>query len=329
MSELSPAAAASAAPAAAASAAFSSSPPQAVPQLCKRQVRRAFSRAAAAQSAAAVAESPANIPARRLWERVQCMAQRPALAADIGGSGRFLRQCFPQARVLALDFALPVLCGGREGAAICADAEQLPLADASLDLLWSNLCVEWTDARAMFAEGARVLKEGALFAFTALGPDTLCEMRQVFNGENRVHNFADMHDLGDALLACGFSEPLMEAEKLTLTYSSARQALTDARQLGGGNAWQGRRPLTRGGWRRAIEKYQENYRQDDGKVAATYEVIYATAWRGGLSAAGRAGGEAGVGASPLRFFRMSSGGGGGDMDSLGGAGGGGEGQGKG
>ena len=262
--------------------------------LDKRQVRRNHARWCG------VADSPAHIPAERLWGRLESMALAPRCAADVGGDGAFLSSCYPQARVTAVDFALPLLtarCGaGGRAAAVCADAEQLPLADGALQLLWSNLCVEWTDYRRFFGEAARVLEEGGLFAFTALGPDTLREMRQVFAGEARVHDFADMHDLGDALMAAGFAEPLLEAERLTFTYAAAADALSEARRLGAGNARAVRHPLTRARWRQAQADYANAFADEAGRVHATYEVVYATAWR----AAARTG--AGVGESPVRFY---------------------------
>lgn len=271
--------------------------------LDRRQIRRAFSRWARHVRGMG-AEAPALIPAQRLWERLQSMAQSPVQAADVGGDGAFLAACYPQARVLALDWALPVLVRG-EGAAsspaaVCGDAEALPLAAESLQLLWSNLCVEWTDYRLFFGEAARVLQEGGLFAFTTLGPDSLREMRQVFadEAEARVHDFTDMHELGDALMASGFTEPLLEAERLTFTYASAADALTEARRLGAGNARAARAPLTKTRWRRALEDYARHGAEGGeggGRVCATYEVVYATAWRAPPRPAVRE--------NPLHFYR--------------------------
>lgn len=258
--------------------------------LDKRQIRRNFARWGGG------GESPAEIPAQRLWERLESMALSPRCAADVGGDGKFLSACYPQARVLALDLALPVLTRpAAAGGAVCADAEALPLTGQCVQMLWSNLCTEWTDYRCFFREAARVLQEDGVFAFTALGPDTLREMRQVFAGEARVHDFADMHDLGDALLAAGFAEPLLEAERFTFTYATAADALTEARRLGGGNALRRRCPLTRTRWRQALAAYDRDYADADGRVHATYEVVYATAWRGKAREA--------VQAHPLRFLR--------------------------
>ena len=253
-------------------------------QLNKRQVRAAFSRRAAA-------ESPSALPRQRLQERVASLAQTPAIAADVGGDGVALRQSFPSARVVALDFALPL--SPPDG--ICADAEALPLAADAVDLLWSNLCLEWLDYRVFFAEAARVLRADGLLAFATLGPDTLREMRQVFAGEARVHQFTDMHDLGDALLAAGFAEPVLESERLTLLYASATDALTDAHRLGAGNAAVSRLPLSAARWRQAVADYQRDYLDATGKVYATYEVIYATAWRLPL--------QSGAADRPVHFYR--------------------------
>ncbi|MCH9758952.1 MAG: methyltransferase domain-containing protein [Proteobacteria bacterium] len=256
--------------------------------LDKRQVRRQHQRWQ-------VGLSPAAIPAERLWERLQMMAQNPQQALDVGGNGDFLAACYPQAQVLAVDVApaqtsvLPQVL--RMGADACA----LPVADASVQLLWSNLCVEWTDYRLFFAEAARVLATDGLLAFATLGPATLAEMRSVFADRTRVHDFADMHNLGDALMACGFTEPLMESEELTFTYANARDAMTETRRLGAANARSQRTSLTKGGWVRALAEYEKKYSDSKGRVRATYEVIYATAWRAQPPPP--------IAESPLRFYR--------------------------
>lgn len=221
------------------------------------------------------------------------MAQAPARALDIGGDGAFLAACYPQARVLAVDFAAAALDAARP--AVCADAEALPLAAQSVQLAWSTFCAEWTDYRLFFGEAGRVLAEGGLLAFATLGAGSLGEARAVFGDVPRVHGFADMHDLGDALMQAGFAEPLMESERLVLTYASAEDALTDARRQGAANALRGRRPLTRARWRRALADYQARYADASGRVPAGYEVVYATAWRAAPRAA--------AGESPLRFLR--------------------------
>lgn len=248
------------------------------PPYDKRRIRRAFSRYTAA-------DSPAHIPAQRLAERLGDMALSPQQIIDIGGDGAFIHARYPQARVAAVDGALPVLRGGATDSPnhwrLLGDAEQLPLADAVADLLWSNLCLEWTDARLFVGEAARVLKTDGLLALSTLGTGTLPEMRRVFDGEGRVHTFADMHDIGDLLMANGFAEPIVESDRITLTYADADAALRDMRNLGGGCALS-QRPrgcMGRQRWRRAVADYAAQNADADGRVPATFELVYLTAWR--------------------------------------------------
>jgi len=209
----------------------------------------------------------------RLYERLHDMRLSPQWVADVGGDGVFISSRYPAARVAAVDFSMPVLRATTAAARrqpLLADAEQLPLADASVDLLWSNLCLEWTQRSLFFAEAARVLKPDGLFAFTSLGTDTLTEMRSVFAGENRVHEFGDMHDVGDALLHGGFAEPIMESEHLTLTYATADDALRDAHNMGAGCALAERAQglMGRKRWLRAVANYAARFTAA-GRVTAT------------------------------------------------------------
>lgn len=254
----------------------------------KKQVRRAFARAAVfANGAAAAAEEPMDVIARRLLSRLDEIDLAPAVMADIGGGGcPMLAQRFGAAKMLALDFALPVLRraakfnngdGGGGILRVQADAEQLPVADGSVDLAYSNLCLEWTDAGATVSEAARILREGGVFLFSTLGPDTLREMREAFGG--RVHHFADMHDIGDLLPPRGFAEPVMEREEIRLTYAKAEDAAREVHRWGASYANQERaQGLTgKNKWRAFLSAYP---RDNGGEgCAATYEVIYALAWR--------------------------------------------------
>ncbi|MGI9338039.1 MAG: methyltransferase domain-containing protein [Gammaproteobacteria bacterium] len=259
----------------------------------KRQVRRAFSRAAANGR-----PPPVAVVAQRLLSRLDEITITPEVMADIGGGGcPALAEKYADAKMLAVDFALPVLRfddgGGREVWRVLADAEKLPLADGSVDLAYSNLCLEWTDAGAALSEAARVLRPGGVFVFSTLGPDTLREMRAAFDG--RVHLFADMHDIGDMLAPRGFSEPVMQREEIRLTYSHPEDAAREVHQWGGGFTDAKRRRGLGGKsrWQKCLSAYPRE--EEDGRYAATFEIIYALAWRA----------ESGGGAKPVRFFPRS------------------------
>jgi malonyl-CoA O-methyltransferase len=163
---------------------------------------------------------------------------------------------------------------------VCADAERLPLAAASAQLVYSNLTLQWCRPEAVFAEVARVLEVGGLFLFSTFGPDTLKELRAAFAAVDdfeHVSPFVDMHDLGDALVHAGMAEPVMEMEVITLEYASVEAVARDLKGIGATNAMPGRpRGLSgRNLWKRVAERYERR-----GEVLpATYEVVYGHAWK--------------------------------------------------
>jgi malonyl-CoA O-methyltransferase len=172
-----------------------------------------------------------------------------------------------------------------------AEPHALPLAAASCDLIFSNLALPWAlDLDRVFAEFRRVLKPGGALLFSTLGPDTLRELRRSWvaaDGYNHVNGFLDMHDVGDALLRARLAEPVMDVERLTLTYPDVDQLLRDLKALGAGNVTAGRaRGLTGKGCWRAMRAAYEQYRRADGLLPATCEVVYGHGW-GPLPGQGR------------------------------------------
>ena len=171
----------------------------------------------------------------------------------------------------------------RVAALVCADASRLPLAAGTIDLVWSNLTLQWiNDASAAFAEFHRVLRVGGLVMFTTFGPDTLKELRAAFagvDGATHVSRFIDMHDVGDMLVRAGFADPVMDMETITLTYADATTMMRELKAIGAHNATVGRpRGLTgRARWSRVLARL-EAFRRD-GRLPATYEVVYGHAWK--------------------------------------------------
>lgn len=260
----------------------------------KRRVRASFDRAAAGYDRVAVLQREVGA---RLIERLDYIRLAPATIVDIGaGTGRLskaLAQRYKEAQVIALDLAPNMLRAARRHAGllarlrgrqhyVCGDAERLPLARGSADLLFSNVTLQWcNDLDAVFAEFRRVLKPGGLLLFSTFGPDTLKELRAAWSQADRAQHvsaFIDMHDVGDALQRAAFADPVMDAERLTLTYPDVRRLMDELKGLGAHNAAAGRaRGLTGKGRLHAMTAAYETLRRD-GVLPATFEVVYGLAW---------------------------------------------------
>jgi malonyl-CoA O-methyltransferase len=252
-------------------------------------VRRSFDRAAKTYDAAAALHAEVR---ENLLERLQLTALKPGVVLDAGaGTGhasRALKRRYPKAQVIALDSSRNMLLeAGRQQswlrpfARVCADAELLPFADGSVDLIVSNLLLQWCRPDAVFAEFRRVLAPHGLLSFSAFGPDTLRELRTAWaqvDSHSHVHQFIDMHDLGDALVRSGFAAPVLDVERFTVRYLDVRKVAADLKATGAHNATAGRaKGLTAAGKFAAMQAAYEQFRQD-GRLPATYEVVFAHAW---------------------------------------------------
>jgi malonyl-CoA O-methyltransferase len=250
-----------------------------------RAARRRFDRAATTYAKAAYLEREVG---ERMLERLDVVRLAPACILDAGAGtapqAGALAHRYPGARLIALDFSLPMLARargasgwlarlrGRGPLAVCAALERLPLAAGSVQLAWSNMALHWAaDPRAAIAELARVLAPGGLLMFSAAGPDTLKELREAL-GEAHVHRFADMHDLGDALVAGGFAEPVMDMEMFTLTFREPFGLAKDLRSSGQTLA---RRDRARGLAPRVLRRALEA-----AGASVSIEVVYGHAWKG-------------------------------------------------
>ena len=271
-----------------------------------RAVRRAFARAAATYDAAAVLQREVGA---RMAARLDVVRLAPAAILDAGcGTGEAVGELaarYPGARVVALDLALPMVAAARARATrgqsllarllpgagarrapwfVCADIAALPLPGVAFDLAWSNLALQWVnDLPRAFAEFRRVLKVGGLLTFTTFGPDTLREVRRAFarvDGYTHTNRFADMHDVGDMLVEAGFADPVLDAEPMTLTYEDPAALLRELKSLGATNATRGRPHglMGRARWQRMLAALDASRR--DGRIPATFEVVYGHAWKG-------------------------------------------------
>jgi malonyl-CoA O-methyltransferase len=268
----------------------------------KARVRKSFDRAASSYDAAAVLQAEVRA---HMFSRLDLIKIKPQTILDAGcGTGHAsveLLKRFANSQVVSLDIALGMLkktmaaqslikrlfggylLGKQRQSGVCADIEQLPIVSASMDLVWSNLAIQWcNDLDLAFTEMYRVLQPDGLLIFSTFGPDTLKELRSASNADAEhihVSRFIDMHDIGDALVRAGFTAPVLDVERFVLTYDDVLGVMRDLKAIGAHNAAQGRARGLQG--RGFLQKLTENYEQFrlDGKLPATYEVVYGHAWK--------------------------------------------------
>lgn len=249
--------------------------------------------------------------ASRMYERLSLIKILPERVLDAGcGEGddlKVLAQTFPSAELLGMDISPAMLRQAQnrgQGSnslvrdllrrakqtllksssikCACADFSELPLPHASVNMLWSNLALHWhPQPHKVIREWARVLRTEGLLMFSAFGPDTLLQLREAYSSIGLappVLPFVDLHDYGDMLVEAGFADPVMDMEKLNITYSSADKLLADVRALGGNPLSERRTGLVgRQRWnelRRALEQQKRVNEQ----ISLTVEVIYGHAF---------------------------------------------------
>lgn len=260
------------------------------PRLDLRQVRRAFARAAATYEAHDVLQREVEA---RLFDSLDYYDGKPQRVLDVGcGTGRGsarLKKRWPKAEVIALDASPAMLREARRHsrwlkpfARVCGDARALPFADHSIDVVYSNLCMQWCDTpRTIFAEFRRVLKPGGFVVTSTLGPDTLGELRAAWAAVDperpHVSRFLDVHDIGDAALAAGLKDPVLDSDCILMHYADVRGLFADLKGLGATNADRERaHGLTgKARFKAMLDAYP---RRADGRIAASWEVVTLHAW---------------------------------------------------
>lgn len=284
----------------------------------RQHIQQHFNHAAPSYDDAAILQKTV---AERIDERLELTTVEPKTILDLGaGTGLLTEQVirrYPDAQLFAVDlspsmlkiatprFTAPrwpalnpkvnqflqnckltkALATKTAATAINADVYQLPFADNSVDLIVSNLMLQWCDdLDSVFAEFRRVLRSEGLLMFTTFGPDTLKELRQAWQSVDanyeHVNNFIDMHDIGDALIRNGFGQPVMDMEIFTLTYDKPMGVLKDLKAIGATNANKQRNNGLMGKQRFAsmLNAYDELRNPNDNKIPATYEVVHGHAW---------------------------------------------------
>ena len=266
------------------------------PELRPRDVRRRFDRAADRFDEADFVHS---VTREGLLQRMQPMTIDADTVVDLGSATGSaippLQKRFRGARVIAVDFSAAMLRVVRRRRtlfsrryAVQADARSLPFADASIDVIFSNLMLPWIDnPDAAFAEVARVLRKDGLLVFSSLGPDSLLEIRQAWqaidDGEH-VNRFRDMHDVGDALVRAGLRDPVLDVDRLSVRYRDARALLRDLTAAGARNSLPDRQRglLGRGRYR----GFTDTLFSPDADRSLTLELVYGHCWGSGSRRSG-------------------------------------------
>ena len=263
-------------------------------EIDRNAMRISFEKAATSYDAVAVLQQEV---ADRLVQRMSLMAMKPISILDCGSGTGFVSQLlaarYPKAKITALDLAFNMLKQAKSKHTfkqrwnkqfryVNAEVESLPFADASVELIISGLTLQWCqDLPKVFKEFKRVLAPGGLLMFSSFGPDTLKELRQSWAEVDdlaHVNAFADLHDVGDALLQSGFSDPVMDMEMLTVTYKDVKTVMRDLKQIGAHNVMQGRSHNVTG--KNKLQKMIKSYEQfrEDGLLPVSYEIVYGHAW---------------------------------------------------
>lgn len=277
----------------------------------KRAARRAFDRVRSFESASFIHDEARE----RLLARLDVVRLTPSVAVDLGcatGRGaKALAARYPGAYVLAVDSSLGMLGAAAANTAGSAtrlggDAERLPLASSSAGLVLANLVLPWCRPGRLFAEAARVLAEGGALLFATVGPDTLREVRSAFAAVDEmihVHAAFDLHDLGDLALGAGLAEPVLDVDRIEVTYPDVETLVRDLRSSGAVNVAGGRRRALTGPrrWERFAERLP---RRADGRLVVTVELILGQAW--GRGAAARPRTESGEIRVPVTHIRRRS-----------------------
>jgi len=263
------------------------------PRLDKQFVKKSFNRAAKSYDNAAILHKEVL---NRLLQRLPYIRHQPQTIVDIGcGTGRGvsgLQKTYPGARVYALDIAheMSLRASRRyrfwsKPRPVTADMEQLPFKSRSFDLVFSSLALQWSNNLGdTLAEFARVARPEGLLMFASFGPGTLTELDASWRAlENYPHvqQFVDMHNVGDALLAVGFTQPVVDAEIIRMEYDDLRALLDDLKNTGERNAdINRRRGLMTPARLRSLERSYREFGFENGKFIASYEVVYGHAWMG-------------------------------------------------
>jgi malonyl-CoA O-methyltransferase len=262
------------------------------PRLNSNTIISEFTRAAASYDKASVVHQEVG---KRLQERLDLLTRQPTSILDLGcNTGRdtrLLAKKYRQARVVAMDIAHAMIklairknrfrfrsaptryCVGR--------AEQLAFVDNAFDFIYSNLVLQWcSNLPLVFSECARVLQDEGLLFFASVGPDTFKELRQnvrAVDPHAQFPEFVDMHDVGDALIQAGFTDPVLESEYIVLQYQSLATLWRELQEVGATSLALGERGQASdfAGNRLPDPSF---YPREGQVFPLTYEIVFGHAW---------------------------------------------------
>lgn len=227
-----------------------------------------------------------------LTDRLDTTVRRFDVAVDLGTPGAALREALAAHPRVGTVIAIHPMCAHMPRAAlgVAAEEDALPFRNASLDLVVSALALQLVnDLPGAFLQIRRALKPDGLFLGALLGGDTLTELRQAFATAEaetlggvspRVAPFVDVRALGALLQRAGFALPVTDVDRITVRYDSPFSLMRDLRRMGGTNPLQDRRrvPLRRTTLMRAADSYARAFSDPDGRIRATFDVIWLSAW---------------------------------------------------
>jgi SAM-dependent methyltransferase len=237
--------------------------------------------------------------AHDLSERLATVLRRFECAVDLGtptdAARRALAASGKVGTVIAADAPAPALRKtglmlGERALAVAADEEALPLRDACLDLVVSVLALQFAnDLPGTLIQIRRALRPDGLLLAALAGGETLTELRQAFAAAEaevedgvspRVAPFADVREMGALLQRAGFALPVTDVDRITVRYASPLALMHDLRRMGATNPLRerSRRPLRRATLKRMTEVYAERFSDPDGRIRATFEIVWLSGW---------------------------------------------------
>ena len=252
----------------------------------KKRIRESFNRRANTYDSYGIIQKEV---ADRVFDRLSAIKIQPNLILDLGCGTGFLTQkisaLYPDAKIISLDFSEKMLriCRSKVNhtSPVCADIENIPIKESCFDLIISSLTFHWaTDLYGTFLKTHQLLKNNGCFLFSSIGPDTLFELRAALNkvdSSERVNRFIDMHHYGDALLKIGFSDPVVDNEKIIVEYKSFSDVLKSLKKIGANTVEKvSDKKLSKNNYRTARDSYKMN---KNTNYPVTYEVLYGLAWK--------------------------------------------------